>query len=212
MAGGLAIVVVDFRTEAVDLVPDPVGWLLVAISVAALSLHRAAALAGLAALASTAEAYLPFHRISFDPLTGEELVRCPAGMRCSEILRYDTVSGWHLAAIAAALMVTTAALLMILRGLCRLAAAHGDEPAASRLKLLAVAVVIGWWLPPAIGIGRARTFGDGHYDPMWDSPAEYAAALGVLALGWVAVELCRRNGAGWAIPPGVQEPSRWRHG
>jgi hypothetical protein len=30
-AGGLGLVILDFRTESLDLLPDPVGWVLVSV-------------------------------------------------------------------------------------------------------------------------------------------------------------------------------------
>lgn len=38
IAGGLALVLVDFRAESLDLLPDPVGWLLVAVGAMTLEL------------------------------------------------------------------------------------------------------------------------------------------------------------------------------
>jgi len=32
VAGGIALVVLDFRTESLDLLPDPVGWALIAVA------------------------------------------------------------------------------------------------------------------------------------------------------------------------------------
>lgn len=67
---GLALAVLDFRTEALDLLPDALGWGLVALGAWRLGLLVAARLAVATGIASTADAWFPFHYIWVAP-TGE---------------------------------------------------------------------------------------------------------------------------------------------
>lgn len=210
IAGGVGIVVLDFRTEALDLVPDPAGWLLIAVGGWVLSVRPAAGLAGLAAVFSVAEAYLPYVRLLIDPDTGEVVEVCTNLTRpCGEVLRYDPVSGWPLAALAGMVVAGAAALGVLLLALRRRAIESGDRGAAGRLTLLAAAVVAVWALPPVVGIASAALSDPARYDPIWNGSAELLAMLGLATLIWLGVELALRRGARWAIPHGTQRSSPW---
>ncbi len=212
MAGGLTIVLVDFRAESLDLLPDPIGWLLVAAGAMAVALPLTAGLAGSAAMLSISDAFLPHRTVSIDPTTGEAIARCRSAAVCGEQIQFDPVSGLRLAALAASIVVGGLAVLTLLRGLRRRALRDADRFAAERLLLLVGGVGLGWVLPQMIAIVWAMASADGSYDPIWNGNAEYAALLGWAALGWVILELCLRSGAGWAIPAHRQVPSRWsRH-
>lgn len=212
IASGLALVVLDFRTEALDFVPDPLGWLLVALGATALDLPLAPWLAATAALLSTADAFLPYHRVLLDVDTGEEVSVCPPLGICGEQLRYDPVGGWRLAGLAAALLVGTAATVAVLRGLRRRALVECDSRAATRLAGLAWLVVALWALPPTVAIAGALLSDPVRYDPIWNGRAEYAGLAGWLAVAWVIAELGRHSGRGWAIPRERQRTSPWGHG
>lgn len=208
IAGGLALVLVDFRAESLDLLPDPVGWLLVAVGAMALELRLSAWLAGAAALLSGSDAFLPYHYRWVDPETNELVATCPT-VQCAERIAFDPVTGWRLAAIAATVLIGGFAVMALLGGLRRRAVADGAGPAASRLSLLIWAVGVGWVAPPAVALGGAVAAADGAYDPIWNGNAEYAALIGCAVLGWLILELRLRSGAGWAIPQDRQLPSPW---
>jgi len=210
VAGGVGIVVLDFRTEALDLVPDPAGWLLVAVGAWVLSVRPAAVLAGLAAVFSVAEAYLPYERLLIDPDTGEAVEVCTnLVLPCGEVLRYDPVSGWPLAGMAGMFVAGAAALGLLLLVLRRRALDSGDRSAADRLTQLGAAVVAVWALPPIVGIASAVLSEPVRYDPIWNGSAELLAMLGLAVLIWLGVELALRRGARWAIPHGTQRESPW---
>jgi hypothetical protein len=210
VAGGVGIVVLDFRTEALDLVPDPVGWLLVAVGAWVLSVRPAAASALLAAAFSVAETYLPYERLLIDPDTGEVVTVCTnLAQPCGEVLRYDALSGWPLAALAGMFVAGAVALGLLLLALRRRAIDSGDRGASNRLALLAAALVAVWALPPLVGIASAALSDPVRYDPIWNGGAELVAMLGLAVLIWLGVELALRRGAPWAIPHGTQRESPW---
>lgn len=210
IAGGVVIVVVDFRTEALDLVPDPLGWVLVAAGAWALSVRPAALLAGAAAVLGAGDAYLPYQRLLIDPDTGEVVEVCTnLVLPCSEVLRYDPVSGWRLVAMAGAVVAGAVGLGYLLLVLRRRALAVGDRAAAERLAQLGVAVVALWALPPIVGIASAALSDPVRYDPIWNGSAELLAMVGLATLIWLAVELSLRGGERWANPHDTQRSSPW---
>lgn len=97
---GVSFVVLDFRTDAPDLLPDVAGWALIALAAWRLELTAAARVAAVAGAGGLAEAWLPFRYVQVDPVTGERL---PDGggtdLAYPEQLFYDDVTGWHLAAM-----------------------------------------------------------------------------------------------------------------
>lgn len=208
IAGGLAIVALDFRVEALDLVPDPLGWAFVAIGAGVLSLRPVAWLAGATALLSVADAYLPYRRVLLDPESGAVVERCTSLLGCSEIVHYEPASGWHLTAMAASLGAATLTLLALALELRHRALAAGDGRGGDRWALLAGAIAVAWALPQAVAMGRGAASHDG-YDPVWNGSAEYLALLGLVVLVATMAELWRRGGAGWAIPRERQHVSRW---
>jgi hypothetical protein len=211
IAAGAALVVVDFRIEPLDLVPDPLGWLLIAAGASTLGLTLAKWLAVAAALLSLSDAYLPYRYRFIDDL-GDAVERCPLFQECGDpVVVFDPVSGWRLAALAATVVVGALALILVLVGLRRRALADGDGTSAARLGLLAGAVGVGWAVPPVVGIAWAVASERGTYDPVWNGNAEFGALVGLLAVGWFIVELSVRSGARWATPAESQLPSPWRN-
>jgi hypothetical protein len=118
-------VILDFRTESLDLLPDPVGWVLVAVGSRGLSLVSASWLAGLTAALSVSDAALPYRYVRIDPLTGD---RVAPGERANVDLplhlEFDPVSGWPLASMTLAMSAAGVTLWSLLRGLERRAHAH----------------------------------------------------------------------------------------
>lgn len=209
VAAGLALVALDFRTESLDLVADPVGWVLVALGAGLLGFRLPVWAAGAAAVLSVGDAFLPYRYVYFDPVTGDDVVTSTGlDLGYPQRVEFDPVSGARLAVLALALVVGSVAVLSLLRGLQRRAASTEDAAATRRLSLLIAAVVLGWLVPPAIVMGRAAASSSGRYDPIWNGTLEYAGLLGWVVLGWVAVELALRCGATWAVPAG-EEPSPW---
>jgi hypothetical protein len=208
VAGGLVLVVLDFRTESLDLLLDPVGWSLVVLGGAALGLRRAAVFAALAGVLSLADAYHPYRYRLIRALTGDPVDHCPPRELCQERVVFDPATGWRFAALAASVLAGVAAVLLLLVGLRRRAIVDGDQPAAGRLRLIAWSTGLTWGLAPAVGMVAALVADPIAYDPVWNGPAEYAALLGWAAMTWLVIELCFWMRRGWALPGGT-ELSPW---
>ncbi|MGH9085797.1 MAG: hypothetical protein ACRDYW_10120 [Acidimicrobiales bacterium] len=209
VAGGLVLVLIDFRTEALDLLPDPVGWIMVATGAAALYLPLTAWLSVAAAVLSVSDAWLPFRTVTVDPVTNEGVARCPVGVVCGARVEFDPVAGWRLVAFAASLVLGGATMLSLTSGLRGKARTEGDGASAARLRLLLGVLAAGWALPPLIAVGWAIASNDRVYDPVWNGTAEYVSLVGWGLMAWFLLELCVRSGTGWATPRAMPAPSPW---
>ncbi len=206
--------VVDFRTESPDFLPDPLGWLLVALGAFVLGLRWAAWGSMVVAVLSVPDALLEYRYRLIDPRTTKPVDRCPIedlplGQLCSERVVFDPVSGWRLAALAGAVSLGVAAVGLLLTGLRRRAMRDDDPTAARRLSHLRLAVVVAWGVPRLVGLAWSLSRDPIAYDPVWNDRAEYVALLGLVAVGWLAVELCFWVRRRWARPTGSAEPSPW---
>lgn len=207
VAAGVALVALDFRTDLPDLLPDPVGWALVAVGAWSLAVRSAALLAAVAAVASLAETALPYRYVYVNPQTGEvandevgELYGFPVDQR------WPDVSDGRALAIGAAYAAGGLALWLVLRVVGRGASATGDGAAAGRLRALRAVVPAVWSLPALVIIGMAIA-GDDRYDPVWDGNLELVGLAGVLVLGWLGVRCALDRDQPWARHPVPVRPS-----
>ncbi|HET6954728.1 MAG TPA: hypothetical protein VFI47_30480 [Acidimicrobiales bacterium] len=210
IAGGLALAVADFRTESLDLLPDPVGWGLVAVGCWRLSLTAAPWLALLTAGLSLSDAALPYRYARLDPLTGDEIG--PAERPGADVpvqLRFDAVSGWRLAAMTLATVAAATTLWCLLRELEHRARAQGEIHAGDRVRAGRWLVIGAWALPLLVAGAWAVAADSGRLDPVWNGSAEYLALAGVAAFTYVLVVLVRHAGAAWAVPERPWWPSPW---
>ena len=207
---GLALVVLDFRTESLDLLPDPVGWVLVALGSWKLALVTTSWTAGITAALSVADAALPYRYVRIDPVTG---LRVAASERPNADLPlhlvFDPVSGWRLAAMTIAMAAAGVTLWSLLRGLERRARAHDQTDMAGRLRIGRWLVAVGWFLPYTVAVTRAVVADSGRFDPIWNGDAEYVALAGVAAFAYVIVVLARNTNVAWAQPERPWSPSPW---
>ena len=209
IAVGLVLVALDMRTEAIDLLPDVVGWALVALGAGALALRGGARWAIAAAVSSLGELSLPSRFVLVNAETGEPVTPEAPAEQTSEMLMFDAVSGGRLALMALAVTAGALALWSLLRMLGRRAAAVGDRPAADALGLLSWLAPAAWALPVLVAMA-ADLLGDaGAYDPVWNGLRELAALPGIAALGAAAVVLARSAGADWAVPDVDDGPGPW---
>jgi hypothetical protein len=207
---GVSLVVLDFRTDAPDLLPDVAGWGLIAVAAWRLELRTAARLAAVAAAASLAEAWLPFRYVQLDPVTGERVPdRGGTDLAYPEHLFYDDVRGWHLAAMAVAAVLAGAALWTLLAGLARLAAAGGRGEAARRLRALGW-LVVALWIAPFLGaVAHAVVDRSGAFDPVWNGGLSYVWLAGLGVFVYLVILLLRESGQLWTLPVGSVQVSPW---
>ena len=210
MAGGLALVALDFRTESLDLLPDPLGWALVAVGSWQLALVGTSWLAGLSAALSVADAALPYRYVRIDPITGEHVA--PSLRPNADLplhLEFDPVSGWRLAALTLAMTAAGVTVWSLLRGLERRATAHAEHDAATRLRVGRWLVVVAWVVPYLVGVSRAVLVDSGRFDAIWNRNAEYVALVGLVALAYLIILLAGNAGAAWVLPDRSWAPSPW---
>lgn len=188
VAIGLALAAIDFRTDAFDVLPDPLGWALVAVGAYQLSMRLAACAAAVAAILSVSEAYLPFRYVRVDPATMETAPGC-AG--CPEQLRYDEMSQIRAVALVLAVIVGSAAIMRIIHRLRTHVGHTRDSPGLHRhMRILEVLAPVTWALPIAILVGRAIGTGK-HYDPVWNGPLGVVGLVASVVLVWTVVTIAR---------------------
>lgn len=192
-ATGLAMVAVDFRTEALDLVPDPAGWLLVAYGAWRLAERAGAMLAVVAAVLSLSDVWLDFRYLVLDPVTYEVIPRCLTVLPCPVLLQYDQVGTARAAVIALTTAVGTLAVLPLLRRLARIDAGSPREHAVRRWARRIALLLPLAWTAPFLGVVAADTGADGRYQPFWDGGLAYLSPLLMLVLLGVAAFLLRAS-------------------
>src|SRR5215204_525964 len=210
IAAGLVLVTLDFRTRALDLLPDPLGWALLAVGAAELSLVVPARAAVAAAVASLGDVVLPYRWVRIDPLTGEVVDRpSEVSLDYPEHLRWDGLSDQRALVLAAAVLLGGVAVWSLLDGLARRADRAGAAAARRRWRVLQVVVPAVWALPHLV-IVLLGVLGSARYDPVWDGQLELLSLAGVAAVAWLVVTLVRERDASWALRPDTVRPSPWR--
>lgn len=211
-AVGLAMVAVDFRTEALDLLPDPAGWLLVAYAAWRLAERSAALIAVAAAVLSLSDLWLDFRYLVLDPATFQVIPRCLSVAPCAVRLEYDQI-GWERAAvIALASAVGTLAVLRLLRCLTRIDAESAREQAVRRRARQIALLLPVAWTAPFLGVVAADTGADGRYQPFWDGGLAFLSPVLMLVLLAVAAFLLyASHRLGRSVEPTFVEPrsSTW---
>jgi hypothetical protein len=210
LAGGIALVVLDFRTESLDLLPDPLGWALIAVAAGWLGLTAARRLAWVTAALSLSDLALPSHYVRIDPLTGERLGDSPADGRAASVrLEFLPVTAWRLAGMTAAVVLTGVTLWMILSPLARRARYEADPRSALRLRIAAGVVVAGWVVPWLATVAAAVVHDRGVYDPVWDDGLNYLGLVGLVAAGYAVWAVMRARDTSWAQRERGWVPSPW---
>jgi hypothetical protein len=207
-AGGVALVVLDFRTEALDLLPDPLGWALVAVAASWLGATAVMRLAAVTGLLSLADAALPFRYVQINPMTGEPVTGPARGKPVSVQLDYLPLAGTRLTLLAAAVVGAGATLWMLLGRLRRRANYVEDDRAVTRLRWAQWAVAGAWVGPYLVTVALAATR-DGRYDPVWNHGYEYLGLAGLGAGAYVIAVLAGSTRASWAQRPDSWYPSPW---
>ena len=205
-AAGLVLLVVDFRTTSLDLLPDVVGWGLLGWAVLQLLGTRWLPLPLAGAACSLATLLLPYHHIQIDPFTGRRVVVGPGSdLGYAELLEYDRLGGARLAMAAASTALAAVVLVLLVRVVATRAAARHAAPASQWLRVGAAATVALWAVPRLVGM--AASVGDG-YDPTWDDGAGRVALVGIVTAVGFAVVLFREGREPWALRPGTERTLR----
>lgn len=210
---GLALAVVDFRINALDLLPDALGWGLVAFGALRLGMTTPAVLSVATGVASVAGAWLPFRYVWIDPLTGEADPERGAGTDEGLHLRYDDVSDWQLAGMTLAMVLAAVTLWLFLSRCADRAAATGRDGPAASLRLARWLVLATWTAPFVGAVAHAVVYEDGAFDPVWNGRLAYTWLLALATFVWVAVLLLRESDRAWAVAHGTARGrSPVRHG
>jgi hypothetical protein len=207
---GLGFIVADFRTEALDFVPDPVGWALVALGAWRLSLGVPAVLAAAAGVASFADAWLPFRYVKIDPVTGEPVPEIVAHAAYPVRLEYEDASGWRLAALTLVVVLGASALWLLLTQFADLAHTTGRDQPARQLSWLRWLLVASWAGPYLGVVAHAVVYESGEFDPVWNNVyLSYVVLAAVAVFGLVGYVLIRERDRLWAVPASSLRVSPW---
>jgi hypothetical protein len=194
---GVVLFSLDFRVVAIDILPDFVGWALVAFAAFRLSMAWSGRLAVVATVASLAEVFLPYHYVSLDPLTLEVVPNPAPGTDYPERLVFDAVHGPRLVLLIVMASVGGMALWLLLRELTRRAASSRDERASRRLRRLSWAVAVVWALPyVARAVGQGAL--DDGFDPVWNGGWETPAIAGIATMVAVAITFGTWSNRRWS--------------
>lgn len=207
-AVGLALVALDTRLRALDLLPDPIGWLLVALGAASLARGAAARWAVLAAALSLADVVLPYQLVAVDPSSGKVVSSAADSVSLPTQVRWDAISDPHALLMAAGVVSGGLAVATLLTGLAARASQAGRRDDAGLLRLATGAALVVWAVPFTT-VMLVAVVGRDRYDPVWNGALEYLGLAAALALVLVAVALVRLRDETWAVPEHVVRASRW---
>lgn len=205
-AVGFGFVVLDYRTLALDLLADPVGWALLAYAFHRLAVPRLTLLAGLGFLTSLAEAWLPYRYRTIEYFTssasGEPI---PVEI---EVLVYDAVTGPRLALLAVSTVVLGVVAWWLVRVLAERAQPFETGRTIRTLRLLGLGVLAAWVVPHLVAMAVAAISGDG-YDVVWNDPGWRIELLGTIVFGALIVFLLTNAREPWALRPGRHRLGNW---
>jgi hypothetical protein len=207
VAVGLTLVAVDVRTVHLDLLPDALGWGLVALGAWRLALIRPAMAAAATALLVVPEVSLPRHFVMLNPRTGEVITPRPGvELGYAEQLVFDALTGWRLAAVAAGTIAAGVAMWLLLGALATRAAAWERAGTARQIRWLRW-LILGVWIGPYLAVVAVSAASeDRSFDAVWNGSLEIVAVAGMLVVGALVAVLLRESNRTWAVP----QPSNWR--
>ncbi len=186
---GVVLVGMEFRLNAIDVLADPLGWLLVALGARMLAARGASALALVAAPLSAAGAYLTFRTVLVDSATDNAVTVCPHNGFCYEQIRFDDIGSVRALALLGMALAGGGALVWILRILrTEVGPPTADVTLRKQMWVLEILVPLVWALPVVLLAGIAVVTGDG-YDPIWSERLEPVAYARVAVMAWLVVVL-----------------------
>jgi hypothetical protein len=200
VAVGLVLVAVDVRTEHLDILPDALGWALVAYGAWRLSLTVPAIAAAATALLTLPEVSLPYEFVMLDPDTGERITPRPGvDLAYPEHLIFDDLTGWRLAALAAGLVAGGLAMWLLLGALATRAAAWERAGTARQIRWLRWLALGVWTAPVLVVVAVSAASENGSFDPVWNGSIELLALAGTVVILTVAAVLLRETNRAWAV-------------
>jgi hypothetical protein len=201
VAVGLALVAIDIRTEHLDILPDAIGWGLVAFGAWRSVLTVPAIAAAATALLTLPEVSLPHHFVMLDPVTGERITPPPGvDLAYPEQLVFDDLTGWRLAVLAAGLVAGGVTLWLLLGALATRAAAWERAATARQIRWLRWLTLVLWTGALLVVLVVSASAGDGSFDPVWNGSLELLAMAGIVVIAAVVVVLLRETNRAWAVP------------
>ena len=201
VAVGLALIAIDIRTEHLDVLPDALGWGLVAFGSWRLALTVPAIAAAATALLALPEVSLPYRFVMLHPETGERITPRPGvDLGYPEHLVFDDLTGWRLAAVAAATIAGGVAMWLLLGALATRAAAWERAGTARQIRWLRWLTVGVWTGPVLVMLVVSASAEDRSFDPVWNGSLELLALAGVVVVGAVVAVLLREANRAWAVP------------
>jgi hypothetical protein len=201
VAVGLALIAIDIRTEHLDLLPDAIGWCLVAFGAWRCALTAPAIAAAATALLTLPEVSLPYRFVTIDPRTGETVTPRPGvDLAYPERLVFDDLTGWRLAVLAAAVVAGGIALWLLLGALAQRAAAWERVGAARQLRWLRWLTVVVWTGGLLVVLVVSASWGEASFDPVWNGSLELLAMAGIVVVAAVIAVLLRETNRAWAVP------------
>ena len=195
VSAGIGLIALDLRIVNVDVLPDALGWGLVAVGAWRLEDRLASVAAGVATVAALPDLALTYHWEDLDPLTGEVVVD-GGGTAYDQRIAFDLITDIRAPLAVLALVAGGLALVLMLGRLEREALALGDGTAAVHLLIGRVSIALAWVFPHLVVMLLQILTGEG-LDPVWGGGLELVALLGLLVAGAVAVVLARYRNRGW---------------
>jgi hypothetical protein len=195
---GVLLVAVDLRMAWADLLPDAIGWALLAFGAHQLEMRWPTWLAGAAAVASLSELQLPYEWQAFDLLSGRIVEHPGPGTDYDERLVFLGVDGPRLVLMALAVVLGTAALTLMLRELRRRSTTTDDRSSTQQLGILSWAVPLGWTLPYVLVV-IGFTADEGSFDPVWNDARWELVALVAIGIALaIAILFWTRANRRWS--------------
>jgi hypothetical protein len=209
VAVGLALVAIDIRTEHLDVLPDAMGWGLVAFGAWRSALTVPAIAGAATALLTLPEVSLPHQFVMVDPETGERITPRPGvDLAYPRQLVFDDLTGWRLAALAAALVAGGVTLWLLLGALATRAAAWERAGTARQIRWLRWLTLVLWTGALLVVLVVSASAGDRAFDPVWNGSLELLAIAGIVVIAALIVVLLRETNRAWAVPRWSNRRSR----
>jgi hypothetical protein len=196
-AVGIVMVAFDLRLTAGDLLPDVVGWALVALAAHRLGMRWASWLGVAAAVASLAELHLSYELEAYDLVSGRVIPNPDANTAYDERLVFLPLEGLRLVLVVGAVALGGAALTLMLRELRGRAVTTTDRRSTQTLLILSWAVPLGW-IVPYVAIAIGSVIDHGSFDPIWNDSWEMAALLALVVAVATALFFATTSNRRWS--------------